>query len=123
MKKLFGTLLFSVLLLAACNSSELSISEIEVIPTNLQYKIDTDSTLQMINENEKTFYVVYQSKGSVTSDLETIDDTLIIKLEHELEKNNEAKQYVYKLTIDSNHKAVEVHIDGERVPFDNVTTL
>jgi len=62
LKKLFYPLLFFVLILAACNSSELSISEIQNVPNNVQDKINSDYTLQLVNDGENTAYIIFYSK-------------------------------------------------------------
>ena len=123
MKKLFYSILFFVLILAACNSSELSISEIQTVPNNVQDKINFDYTLQLINDGENMAYIIFHSKGTVTADLETKGDTLIVKLDSTNKDNNELKQYVYKLTLDPEHNTIEVLVNGQSTPFDNVTGL
>ena len=121
MKKLFYSILFFALILAACNSSELSISEIQTVPNNVQDKIDFDYTLQLITDGENMAYIIFHSKGTVTTDLETKGDTLIVKLDSTNKDNNELKQYVYKLTLDPKHNTIDVLVNGKSTPFDNVT--
>ena len=48
MKKLLFLALLSVLLLTACNSSKLSLCEIEIVPDKVQKVIDEKNTLQII---------------------------------------------------------------------------
>lgn len=119
MKKLLT--LFLALILVACNSSELSISEIQNVPNKVQDKINSDHTLQLINDDENTYYIIFHSKGMVTTKLETKDDILIVKLDSTNKDNNELKQFVYKLTRDAEHKTIEVLVNGQSIPFDNVT--
>ena len=118
-------ILFASILLTACNSnnSTLSISELEVVPDDVQDAIDSESTLQLINEGEKTAYVVYQSKGEVVTDLEEQGDTLKIKLNVTKEDEDEIVQRVYKLTTDDKHKALNVLINGKSTPFDVVSGI
>lgn len=54
LKRLFTLMLVAGILLAACNSSQLSISELESVPSKVQDVINSDSTLQMITSGEKT---------------------------------------------------------------------
>lgn len=123
MKKLLYPLLFFVLILVGCNSSELSISEIQNVPNNVQDKVNSDYTLQLINDGENTAYIIFYSKGIVTTNLETKDDTLIVKYDSTNKDNNELKQFVYKLTWDNEHNTIEVLVNGQSTPFDNVTSL
>ncbi|MEB2278910.1 peptidylprolyl isomerase [Lysinibacillus xylanilyticus] len=123
MKKLLF-LVFLTFTLTACNSSTLSISEIESVPEKVQKVIDGENTLQLINEVDKDVsYIAFRSKGIVTTGLETEDDTLIIKLDVTNQQDNEIKQHVYKLTFDSNLDTINIHINGKPTTIDNVTGI
>ena len=123
MKKMFFSLLFFALILASCNSSELSISEIQNVPNVVQDKVNSDYTLQLITDGDNMAYIIFRSKGTVTTNLETKGDTLIVKLDSANKDNNELKQYVYKLTWDKKHNTIEVLVNGQSTPFDSVTGL
>ena len=124
MKKLFCLMLFLTLILAACNSSELSISEIQSVPNKVQEGVNSDYTLQLINEGENTAYILFQSKGTVTAELEVKGNILNIKLNKANQENNELKQYVYKLTRgEAEYDTINVLVNGQTMPFDNVTGL
>ncbi|MEY9975101.1 peptidylprolyl isomerase [Lysinibacillus sp. RC79] len=125
MKKLLSLVFLTVFILTACNSSStLSISEIESVPEKVQKVIDEKNTLQKINEVDKDVsYIVFRSKGTVTTDLETQGDTLIIKLNVTNQQDNAIKQHVYKLTLDSNHDTIDIHINGKSTTIDNVTGI
>ncbi len=113
----------SVFFLTACNSSALSISEIEIVPNKVQGVIDDNNTLQIINEGEDISYIVFQSKGIVTTDLETQGDTLIIKLDVTNQQDNAVKQHVYKLTLDPNLDTIDIRINGKSTVIDSVTGI
>ncbi|MFB7157442.1 hypothetical protein [Lysinibacillus sp. NPDC056232] len=115
----------TIFLLTACNSSTLSFSEIEIVPDKVQKAIDGKYTLQKINVVDKDIsYVVFQSKGTVTSDLETQgDNTLIIKLDVTNQQVNAIKQHVYKLTLDPDLDTIDIHINGKSTTIDNVTGI
>ena len=68
-------------------------------------------------------YVVFRAKGTVTSDLETQDDTLIIKLDVSNQQDNAIKQHVYKLTLDPDLDTIDIHINGKSTSIDNVTGI
>lgn len=123
MKKLFYSILFFALILAACNSSELSISEIESVPTKVQDRINTDYTLQLINDSEKgNAYIIFQSTGTVTAQLEVRENILDIKLDSASQEDNALKQYVYKITPgDAEYDTMNVLVNGQATPLDNVS--
>lgn len=124
LKKLLFLVLLTILILTACNSSTLSISEIEIVPDKVQKVIDEKYTLQKINVVDKDIsYVVFRSKGTVTSNLETQGDTLIIKLDVTNQQDNAIKQHVYKLTLDPDLDTIDIHINGKSTPIDNVTGI
>lgn len=122
LKKIF-LVFFAVFILTACNASTSSISEMEEIPNKVQEAIDEESILQLINEGEDISYIVFQSKGTVTTDLETHGDTLIVKLDETNQQGEVLEQHVYKLTLDPVHKAIDIHINGKSTPIDNVTGI
>lgn len=65
------------IILVACNSLELNITEIQSIPTKVQDRINTDYTLQLINDSEKgDAYIVFQSSGTVTAQVEVRENIL-----------------------------------------------
>ena len=123
MSRLFSLLLVTVIILTACNSSELSISEIQSIPTKVQDRINTDYTLQLISDSEKgDAYIVFQSSGTVTAQVEVKENILDIKLDSENQENNELKQYVYKITRgDVEYDTVHVIVNGKATYFDSST--
>ena len=123
LRRLFSLLLVTAIILVACNSSELSITEIQSVPTKVQDRINPDYTLQLINDSEKgDAYIVFQSSGTVTAQVEVRENILDIKLDSENQENNELKQYVYKITRDdAEYDTVNVIVNGHATYFDNST--
>ncbi|WP_339198926.1 peptidylprolyl isomerase [Solibacillus sp. FSL R5-0449] len=126
MKKLISFMFITAILLAACNSSELSITEVQKIPPKVQESIDfmdPDDTLQLVNDSKSDVkYIVFQSAGTVTAELEERENILDIKLETENEENSELKQYVYKITRgDAQYDSINVKINGQDTPIDSST--
>lgn len=62
-------MLVAIIILAACNSSKLSISELQSVPSKVQDVINSDSTLQMITSGEKNIYIVFHSTEAVSVEL------------------------------------------------------
>lgn len=122
-KKIFILLILLIWILSACNSPTFSFSQVENVPNNVQDKIDSNLTLQLINDGEKGSYVIFQSIGDVETDLETQGDKVTIKLNIINPQNEVVKQNTYYLTTDPEHDVIEVLVNGESIPFDNVTGL
>ncbi|MER2029970.1 MAG: peptidylprolyl isomerase [Solibacillus sp.] len=124
MRKLLSLMLVSAIILVACSSSELSITEVQKIPPKVQESInfmDTDYTLQIVNDTKSDVkYIIFQSAGTVTAELEERENILDIKLDTENEENSELKQYVYKLTRgDAQYDSINIKINGQDTPIDN----
>ena len=107
----------------SCNSSELSITEIQNIPNKVQENINPDYHLQWINNIDKNAsYIIFQSIDDVTADLEVVDNILNIKLVSTDQKNNELKMYVYKLNRgDAEFDTITVKVNEQDTPIDNLT--
>ena len=115
-------MVFVTMILAACKSSEVSISEIQSIPNKVQDVINDDYTLQLINDGKKNAYIIFQSSGTVTAQVEVKENILDIKLDSENQENNELKQYVYKITRgDVEYDTVHVIVNGKATYFDSST--
>ncbi|MFL1996915.1 peptidylprolyl isomerase [Lysinibacillus sp. 1P01SD] len=124
MKKLLFFMFFTVFLFTACNSSTLSITEIEVVPDKVQKAMDEKSTLQLLNVvDQDVSYIVFRSKGTVTVDLETQNNTITIKLDVTNEQDNAIKQHVYKLTLEPHHDTIDIQINGKSTSIDHVTGI
>lgn len=121
---LWVLVIFGVLvLLAACSSPSVGISEVEKIPDEVQAVSDPDKRLQLIYSEEDMYYIVFHSAGAVeataaTIDTETSGDTINIDFQVSPEQDGEMNQYVYKLILDQKHEYINVQINGETVYFD-----
>ena len=107
----------------ACNTSTLSMSEIDIVPDDVQDKIDSNYVLQLIYDGEDIAYIVYQSNGTVVTDLEVQGDTLKVKLDETNKQDDVIEQRVYKFTLDPEHEVIDVLINGQLKSFDNVSSL
>lgn len=121
MNKVLYCVLFTALILTGCNSSTLSFSEIEIVPDNVQDKIDSSYKLQMITESEDTSYIIFRSKGAVTTEVTTQDGTLTINFNEENPDDNEIGVYFYKLTRGSEFDKIDVLVNGQSTAFDDIT--
>lgn len=124
LKRLSSLMLVAIIILAACNSSQLGISELESVPSKVQDVINSDSTLQMITSGEKNTYIVFQSSEEVSVELEVTENILNIKFNTTNRGNTELKQYVYQLHRgNSEHDTINVLVNGENDPFDGGMTI
>ncbi|MGM0752507.1 MAG: hypothetical protein ACQET6_11270 [Bacillota bacterium] len=129
MKRLVGLAILMLSILNACNaassddSSTLSFSEIKNVPQYVQYKIDPDVRLQLMDEGEKGSYIVFQSSGEIETDVEARGDTVTIKFSTSGLQGDTVEQKVYYLTRDPGQDVIHVLVDGEPTPFDSVTGL
>ncbi len=121
MKKIFVLVFLVISILSACNSSTLSFSEIENVPNNVQEKVDSNLKLQSINDGGKGYYIVFHSSGDVSTDLDTQGDTVKIKFNVTNLQDEVVKQNTFYLTTDPEHDVIDVQVNGEATPFDNVT--
>ena len=128
MRILSGAILLAVLL-SSCQTSVLSISTVGDVPSEVQDLIGSDAdsayTLQLINNGEHQYYIVYHAKGTVTARIEAEGDKAIINFDQkeENQNNSKMKHHVYQLTIKPNLDTIAVYINGEEASFDRVTGL
>lgn len=126
LRKSLSLLLVSAIILVACSSSELSITEVQKIPPKVQESInflDPDDTLQLVNDSKSDVkYIVFQSAGTVTAELEERENILDIKLNTDNETNSELIQHVFKVTRgDAQYDSINVKINGQDTPIDSST--
>lgn len=123
MRNILILLMLITSITVACNTSTLSMSEIDIVPNDVQEKIDSNYVLQLIYDGEDIAYIVYQSNGTVVTDLEVQGDTLKVKLDETNKQDDVIEQRVYKFTLDPEHEVIEVLINGKSKAFDNVSSL
>ena len=123
MRSILILLILTTAITVACNISTLSMSEIDIVPNDVQEKIDSNYVLQLIYDGEDIAYVVYQSTGTVVTDLEVQGDTLKVELDETNKQDDVIKQRVYKFTLDPEHEVIDVLINGKSKSFDNVSSL
>jgi hypothetical protein len=123
LKRVLLSVLFAVLVLSACHSSQLSFSENENVHQNLEAHIDPDLQLQLINDGTKGAYVVFHSKGDIEADLDPQDNIVNILFDERNPQADNVKRNVYYLTTDSKQDTINVPVNGEKMPFDVVTGI
>lgn len=122
MKRLLILLVVAVFMLTACQSDDSSLAVIENVPNHVQEHIDPTLQLQSINVKDGK-YIVFHASGDVVAKLDAVDDTVIVKIDVNGNREGAAKQYVYYLATGVNHGTIDVHIDGKSKAFDSVTVI
>ena len=108
-------------MLAACNSSSVSVDQTFDIPDKVQNVINTEHQLQLIKKGMNA-YIIFQSSETLTiTELEVINGILNINFNTENQDNTELKQYIYKMN--PGNAKVKVLINGKAASFDNIIDL
>lgn len=121
LKKIVVLGILVLFVLSACNSSTMSIKEIENVPKDLQEYVNSSLRLQSINDGEKGYYIIFHSNGEIEADLETQGDKLNIIFNVTNLKDEVIKQNTYYVTTGPEHEMIDVLVNGESIPFDNMT--
>lgn len=120
MKKIFG-LVFMSAILSACNSSTLSLSEVENVPDDIQESVNFDVQLQFIMDGNNNYYVVLHSSGDVTADVESEGDTVIVKLDETNLEDDVVMQNTFYLTTAQENHELNIKLNGEPTSIDVMT--
>jgi len=121
LKKILVLVLLAILFLSACNSSQLSFSEIENVPDHIQHKVDFNLKLQSITDGGSSYYIVFHSSGDVETNLETLGDTVTINFNETNPQEEGVKQNTFYLTTDRRHDVIEVFVNDKSMAFDSIT--
>lgn len=113
MRKLFFIMFLLWAILSACTQQKLSFGEVDNVPKKVIEAINPVEDLQIINRSGKIYYIVFQSQKDVKASLETVDTAALIKLDEMDSKDNNARQYIYSLTMDQHHDTIEIQVNGE----------
>lgn len=120
-KKIFCLILFFILILAACNSSSVSVDQTFDIPDKVQNVINTEHQLQLIKKDTNAYIIFQSSETLANTELEVINGILNINFNTENQDNTELKQYIYKMN--PGNAKIKVLINGKGASFDNIIDL
>lgn len=117
-------MLSASIILAACSSSKPSMTEVENVPKKVQQLMEPEYTLQLMNKDEKESYIILQSKGTVSAELEEKGDVLNIKFNKENQKNKTLTSHVYHLNrVNASYDKMKVFVNGKETAFDSSSGL
>lgn len=120
MKKITTILFLVTFTLLGCQAATtLSITELERIDSEVEQMIRIEEVMQLIYVEGQPYIVLY-SEGDVSVALEEDGDTVMIHFDVEDADGNGMKRQVYALSMEPEHEAIEVFVNGELVPFDYV---
>ncbi len=118
MKMIFPALL-CVVILAACQSSESSLKEIDNPPSNIVDVINADATLQSISSGDR-YYIVLHTTEDVTA-TSTIENNLFnMHFKTTASKDNTLKEYIYTFDSTEEFDTVTSYMNEKELPFDTV---
>ena len=120
-KKLSCPILFFTLILAACNSGSVNISQTFDIPDKVQNEINTDYKLQLIKKGINAYIVFHSSETLTLTEYEVIDGILNINFTTDNQESTELKQYIFKMN--PGNAKVEVLVNGKVTSFDIIIDL
>lgn len=108
-------------ILSACNSSTLSLSEVEDVPDEIQDSVNFDVQLQFIMDGNNNYYVVLHSSGDVAADVESEGDTVIVKLDETNLEDDVVMQNTFYLTTAQENHELNIELNGEPTSIDVMT--
>lgn len=120
MRKMAAILFFFTFTLVGCQSStSIGITELDEVDNEIKESIVIGDALQLMHFDEHT-YLIFYSSGDVLVDFEEDEETIIVHFDVINEYKIEIKQYIYELTVEPEHEAIDVYINGELTPIDNI---
>lgn len=128
MKKIVLLGLMSLLMLGACNATPaadpLAIHELTVVPDNIQKNIVSNDRIQLLHENNASYYLVYYSKGNVLASITAEGNRLIIQLEEGSEQRKEAQPYIFQINVKNPElDTIDLRINGQSTPINRMTIM
>lgn len=121
LKRIVGIFVAVLFGLAACGAPEVGIEQVKKIPNDVNEQIDFNAEIQLHNDGEHRYYVIFQSDFVVTATVEKQNDTVIVKFDESNEGEDEEQRQVYLLTTDEDVEVIEVFVNGEATAFDLVS--
>ena len=110
-------------LLSGCSDPEVtSFSEVTQITGDVWKHVDPALHLQLLSSEDQT-YIVFQSEQAVTADYEIKDNLVIIKLDESGSKQEVTETHVYQLKTNAKQDTIDVRVNGEQRPFDQVSVF
>lgn len=106
---------------AGCSDPEVtSFNEVNQVPGDVWEHVRPKLPLQLLSSGDHS-YIVFQSERAVTADYEIKDNRVIIKLDESGSKQEVTETHIYKLRTDAKRDKIDVRVNGEQRPFDQVT--
>ncbi|SCX61872.1 hypothetical protein [Lysinibacillus fusiformis] len=127
MKKWMLPVLFYVLWIGGCDSAPLlvppKIQELTIVPDHIQQHIIAQERIQLLYEDDMTYYLVMFSKGNVLASVAANEDRLVIHFKEGSEHKKEAQPYVYAINKNPELTIIELYINGKSMAIDRMTMM
>jgi len=119
--------LFYFLLIGACDATPQPISpkiqELVIVPDHIHKHIIANDRIQLLYEDNVTYYLVMFSKGNVLASAAANEDRLVIHFKEGSEQKKEAQPYVYAIKKSPEQSIIELFINGKSTPIDRITIM
>jgi len=119
--------LFYFLLIGACDATPQPISpkiqELVIVPDHIHKHIIANDRIQLLYEDDTTYYLVIYSKGNVLANVAAKEKRLIIHFKEGSEQKKEAQPYVYAIKKSPEQSIIELFINGKSTPIDRITIM
>lgn len=120
MRKMVAVLFFFAFTLVGCQSAtSIGITELDEVDTEIKESIVIGDALQLMHLDDHT-YLIFHSSGDVLVDLDEEEEKINVHFDVINEHKIDIKQYIYELTVEPEHEAIDIYINGELTPIDNV---
>ncbi|MDM5349753.1 MULTISPECIES: hypothetical protein [Lysinibacillus] len=127
MKKWMLPVLLYLLMMGGCDSAPLpvfpKIQELTIVPDHIQQHIIATDRIQLLYEDDVTYYLVMFSKGNVLASVAANENRLVIHFKEGSEQKKEALPYVYAINKSAELTIIELYINGKSMPIDRITML
>lgn len=114
--------LFCLFLIGGCDSAPLPVSpkiqELTIVPDHIQQHIIAKDRIQLLYEDNVTYYLVMFSKGNVLASAAANEDRLVIHFK----EGSEQRKKLNRMSMLST-KARSLYINGKSMPIDRITMM
>ncbi|TCI20832.1 hypothetical protein [Exiguobacterium sp. SL-9] len=129
MKKITNPLivLMFILVLSACAKPIASIDEVDSIPIEIQNNLNKEARLQLFTNNQGDQYILFGSNARVNREVNEKNNHVIVSFketEADGQQDDVYRVHAYKLNVNqSEDTTLDIYVNGELTPIDNVTSF
>ena len=127
MKKIF-VLCIALIIVSGCTETR-SISIEDHAPKKIEKNLDANATLQLFSTDKETYYIAYTTTkqiddipGIKESKTDDEKEHLTINIAEDAEQT-QPTTYIFKFKSDKEYDTLDIEINGESTPIDNIVYL